>query len=130
MAGSDPITAVGNLITTAIDKIFPDANQKAQALASFAALRETNDFQLMLANLQINLADAQSKSLFQAGWRPALAWSCVIAFIHHFLLFPYLVLIFPTLKDITPADFAIMMSVLTILIGARSVDKWQGTDTK
>jgi hypothetical protein len=34
------------------------------------------------------------------------------------------------MKDITPLDFGSMMGVLMILIGARSVDKWQGTDTK
>lgn len=130
MSGSDPITAIGNLVTTTIDKIFPDANQKAQAMAEFAKLRETDDFQVQLANLQINLADAQSKNIFQSGWRPALAWACVVSFIHHFLLYHYLVLIWPAMLDVTPMDFAAMMGVLTILIGARTMDKWNGTDSK
>lgn len=28
---------------------------------------------------QINLAEAQSSSLFVAGWRPGIGWSCVLA---------------------------------------------------
>jgi len=130
MAASDPITAIGNLVTTTIDKIFPDANQAAQAKAAFATLRETDDFQVQLANLQINLADAQSKNWFQSGWRPALAWSCVISFIYHFLLYKFLVLFLPALQDIAAQDFAIMMGTLTVLIGARSYDKSSNTDTK
>lgn len=130
MAASDPITSIGNLITTTIDKIFPDANQKAQALAAFATLKETDDFQVQLANLQINLADAQSKNAFQAAWRPALAWSCVLSFVYHFLIYHFLVVWIPTLQDVNSTDFNVMMGVLTVLIGARTYDKSQGTDTK
>ena len=126
----EPITAISDLITTTIDKIFPDANQKAQALASFAALKETDDFQIRLANLQINLADAQSKNFFQAGWRPALAWACVTSFVYHFLIYHFVVLWWPNLQDIITTDFNVMMGVLTVLIGARTYDKSQGTDTK
>jgi hypothetical protein len=130
MSGSDPITAIGNLFTTTIDKIFPDANQAAQAKAAFATLRETNDFQVQLANLQINLADAQSKNWFQSAWRPALAWSCVLTFIYHYLLFTFIVNFYPPLKDIDSVSFTAMMGVLMFLIGARSYDKAQQTDTK
>lgn len=130
MSGSDPITSIGNLITTTIDKIFPDANQAMQAKAEFAKLRETNDFQVQLANLQINLADAQSKNWFQSAWRPALAWSCVATFIYHYLFFTIALNFYPSLKDIDAISFSAMMGVLMFLIGARSYDKSQNTDTK
>lgn len=128
VAMSDPLTSSIDFIRTTIDKIFPDANQKAQALAALDTLKETNEFQVQLANLAINLQDAKG-NWFQSGWRPALAWSCVLAFVYHFFLWPVLVAWMPV-KDIQSQDFVAMMGVLTILIGARSVDKWKGSDSK
>lgn len=125
MAAFDPITAIGNLI----DKILPDRAQADAAKAALMANRENNDVKLILAQLAINQADAQSKNMFQAGWRPALAWSCVLSFIYHFLFFPMLGQFMLKLHDIAPGDFSIMMGVLTVLIGARTYDKAKGTDT-
>ena len=73
----DPISAVSDLIKTTIDKIFPDANQKAQAQAAFETLKATQDFQLLAGQLQVNLAEAGSTNWWVAGWRPAVGWVCV-----------------------------------------------------
>lgn len=122
----DPVTAIADLLT----KIVGGVTNFADAKNEIAKMRESGEIQSQLANLQINLADAQSKNFFQSGWRPALAWGCVLTFVYHFLLANFIVLIVPGIKDASPNDIQIMMGVLTILIGARSVDKWQGTDTK
>jgi len=125
----NPVSAIANLFTSTIDKIFPDATQKAAALAEFAKLKETDDFQIQLANLQINLADAQSKNWFQSAWRPALAWSCVATFVYHYLVYNFAIIYYPPLKDIDSTSFSAMMGVLMFLIGARSYDKNKGTDS-
>ena len=126
----DPISAVSDFLTTAVNKIFPDATQRAQAQAALAALKETDDFQSMQSQLKINLADAMSGKPFQAYWRPALAWCCVASFVYHFLLYHFLVMWLPKLQDIASSDFGVMMGVLTVLIGARTYDKSKGTDSK
>ena len=126
----NPVTAIANLFTATIDKIFPDATQKAAALAAFATLKETDDFQVQLANLNINLADAQSKNWFQSSWRPALAWSSVITFVYHCLIYTLAVVYLPQLKDVDSATFSAMMGLLLFLVGARSYDKQKDTDTK
>lgn len=122
----DPITAISDLLT----KIVGGVTNFAEAKNEIAKMRESGELQTQLTNLQINLADAQSANRFQSSWRPALAWSCVLVFVYHYLLFNFLALGLPTLKDIATGDLQIMMGVLTILIGARTMDKWQGTDTK
>ena len=42
--------------------------------------------QALLAQLEINKAEAASGSVFKGGWRPAVGWVCAIAFAYHFIL--------------------------------------------
>ena len=126
--GIDPISAVSSLIESVVNK-FPDGNIKAQALAALATQTESDDFGVQVAQLKIDLADAQGNK-FQSSWRPALAWTCVSAFAYHFLVFPFAGKSFTGLADIDASSFSMMIGVLMILIGARSIDKSKGIDTK
>lgn len=36
----------------------------------------------------VNQAEASNSSLFVAGWRPAVGWSCAVAFLYSFVLAP------------------------------------------
>ena len=121
----DVAKAVGGIL----DKIIPDKTAAQAAKDALAAQMDNEDFQLQLQQLKINEADAHG-NWFQSGWRPALAWACVIAFVYHFLVFRFSPAYFPRLTDIDAADFSVMMGVLTVLIGARTYDKAKGTDTK
>ena len=128
----DPVTAVSDFLATvvgAVTKAIPDTAAREAALTALATLKETDSFNAQLAQLQIDLADAKSGKIFQAGWRPALAWTCVVSFVYHFLIFNFAVLWLPNLKDISTQDFAVMMGVLTVLIGARTIDKVKGVDS-
>lgn len=52
------------------------------------ALREKEiDQKGDLAQLEVNKAEAQHASLFVAGWRPAIGWSCAIALFCYYV--PY-----------------------------------------
>ncbi len=124
----DPISAVSDFLTATVNKIFPDATQKAQAMASLAELKESDEFKAQALQLQINLADAQSKSKFQSWWRPALAWNCVITFIYHFSVYPMASFYFP-IKDVDAQSFTMLFGLLMTLIGARSLEKTKGVDT-
>ena len=64
-----PIDAVGN----AIDKIFTSDEERAQAAAVMTKLR----LQPSILNLELNKVEAQHRSLFVSGWRPAVGWVCV-----------------------------------------------------
>jgi hypothetical protein len=62
-----------------IDKIVPDKNAAAKAKASIeAALIEAAN-KGALAQLEVNKVEAVHRSLFVAGWRPAIGWICAIA---------------------------------------------------
>lgn len=79
----DPVSlgAIFELGKTAIEKIWPDPTKRAEEMRKLEELRQTGDLaqlnahvQLMLAQIEVNKAEAQSGSLFVAGWRPAVGW--------------------------------------------------------
>jgi hypothetical protein len=41
-----------------------------------------------LGQMEINKQEAAHKSLFVAGWRPAVGWSCVLALIYNYFISP------------------------------------------
>lgn len=69
---------------------------------------------------------AQDKSFFHCGWRPALGWACVSVLIAHFLIYPFVMMIFPDVRE-PHFDIETIMGILSTLLGvnviARSVDK-------
>lgn len=65
------IEAVGKVA----DDLFTSDEERAAAELENRKL----DTQLMLGQQDINKAEAQSASLFVAGWRPAVGWVCALA---------------------------------------------------
>ena len=73
-------------VTGLLDKFIPDADEKARIAHELATMSEKHAQQLALAQIELNKAEAQSGSLFKGGWRPAVGWTCAIAFMYHFIL--------------------------------------------
>lgn len=44
-----------------------------------------------LAQIGVNKVEAEHASVFVAGWRPAVGWTCVAALAYQFLMYPLLV---------------------------------------
>ena len=76
------IGPVGNIL----DKFIEDKDQKAKLAHEIATMSEKHAQEAMLAQLEINKAEAASGSIFKGGWRPAVGWVCAIAFAYHFIL--------------------------------------------
>ena len=38
---------------------------------------------------QVNALEAQHRTVFVAGWRPAVGWVCAFAFAYHYVLLPF-----------------------------------------
>ena len=53
-----------------LDKVIEDKDQKAQLAHEIATMSDTHAQQALLAQLEINKAEAASGSLFKGGWRP------------------------------------------------------------
>ena len=74
-----------------LDKVIEDKDQKALLSHEIATMASKHSQEVMLAQLEINKAEAASGSIFKGGWRPAVGWSCAIAFAYHFIIQPILI---------------------------------------
>ena len=119
------IQALIGPVASLLDKFVPDADTKQQLAHDIATLTDKHHQQVMLAQIDINKADA-SGNWFQSSWRPATAWVCVLGFSVNFLISP---LAAPFGFVVPQADMSIMMPVLMGMLGlagARSFEKMKG----
>ena len=119
-------------VTSIIDKIIPDKDQAAKLAHEIATMSERMANEQMLAQLEVNKAEAASGSLFKGGWRPAIGWICGLALFWSFILQPFLVfflLVFgvdlPPLPEIGTADLMPILLGMLGLGGLRSYEKVQ-----
>lgn len=82
------IDAIAGLVSTAVDKIWPDANIEAQSNADALKAELTKELESTLGQLEINKIEAANASVFVSGWRPAVGWVCVLGFFYEFFLRP------------------------------------------
>ena len=115
------MSIVANLIgpvTGLLDKFVEDKDQKAKLAHELATMADSHAQQLALAQVQVNLAEAQSGSVFKGGWRPFVGWVCGIALLYHFILTPCILFGVALLGiDIPPLPAFDMSSLLTVLMG-------------
>jgi hypothetical protein len=119
-------------VTSIIDKIVPDKDQAAKLAHEIATMSEKMANEQMLAQLEVNKAEAASGSLFKGGWRPAIGWICGLALFWSFILQPFLVfflLVFgvdlPPLPEVGTADLMPILLGMLGLGGLRSYEKIQ-----
>ena len=71
-------------VTGLLDKFIEDKDQKARLAHEVATMAQKHAQELAKGQLDINKAEAQSRSLFVAGWRPFIGWTCGLAMFWHF----------------------------------------------
>jgi hypothetical protein len=113
---------------------------KAEVLEQ-AAEKARLDFEQKMSEGQtaINAAEAANKSLFVAGWRPAVGWVCVAGMFYTFLLKPLLpwsvdsicqlfnveFALFP-LPEVPMGDLLVLLGGMLGLGGLRTAEKLKG----
>ena len=120
-------------VTSILDKVIPDSDMKAKLAHEIATMSDTHAQQALLAQLEINKAEAASGSLFKGGWRPFIGWTSGIAFAYHFVLQPLLVFVLTAsgvdLPDLPNFDMSTLLTVLGGMLGIgglRSYEKTKG----
>ena len=137
----DPLTAAFDLGKIAIEKIWPDPIKRAQEVLKLETLKQTGDIEtlnarvkLMLGQISINLKEAEHKSLFVAGWRPAVGWMCVTVMAFNYLGVYFMEYLAIYYEIATPVrmDMSELWPVLLGMLGVgsmRSFDKRNGVQT-
>ena len=114
-----------------LDKFIPDADQKMKIAAELSTMAERHAQELAKGQLEVNKVEAASKSMFVAGWRPAVGWVCVLGMAMNFIIVPMgnFGLSLADIQVVIPMiDTSQMMPVLMGMLGLgamRTVEKVQ-----
>lgn len=109
------IDAIADLVSTAVDKIFPDANIEAQSKADALKAELSKELEYTLGQIEINKIEASSSSVFVSGWRPAVGWTGALGYAYEFLLRP-LINGLLVVNGVPPALPGIEIDALTSLL--------------
>ena len=107
-------------VTSLLDKFVEDKDQKAKLAHEVATMAQRHAQELAKAQLEVNKAEAQHRSLFVSGWRPAVGWCCVFGMMGNFMVIPFanFVLALLEIEVVVPLiDTATMMPVLMGMLG-------------
>ena len=95
--------------------------------------KEIDPQKLIELQAQINEQEAKHRTIFVAGWRPFIGWTCGVALCWHFVLAPVTIFICAYLSVVIPElptfDMGSLMTVLMGMLGLgglRTYEKQKG----
>ena len=122
------MSILGSLLepaTKLLDKVIEDKAQKNALAHEIATMAERHAQQLAQGQLDVNKVEAAHKSLFVAGWRPAIGWVCAIGLFYNVILAN----IIGIWVDLPEIDTTLLVPVMMGMLGLgamRSYEKVQG----
>lgn len=119
-------------VTGLLDKFIEDKDVKNKLAHDLSTMAERHAQDLAKGQLEVNKTEAAHKSLFVAGWRPAVGWTCCLGMASNFLVIPmanFALAITGSAVVIPLLDTGEMMPVLMGMLGLgamRTYEKKQG----
>ena len=120
-----------NGLFSLVDDLFTTQEEKDQAKLKIMELQQSG----ALAQMAVNSNEAKHRSIFVAGWRPAVGWICALAFGWSFFIGPIFKTVYATVSVIagTPVDLSgfpepdmsEMTPVLMGMLGLGAMRTWE-----
>lgn len=125
----NPIGSIVGAIGSIVDDLHTSEKEKLDAEIEFRKLDQAID----LAQIEVNKEEAKSASVFVAGARPFIMWTCGIAFAYATVLEPFMRFAakvwFDYSGDFPVIDTDLTMQVLFGILGLgalRTAEKYKG----
>ena len=117
----DPLTAVSDLASTVINKIWPDKSEaeKQQLIAAVT---------LVQGQIETNKEEAKNPNIFVSGWRPYIGWICGTGLGYQFLIYPILIAFIPKIVQLDMGTLLTLLLGMLGLGGLRTVEKIKGVN--
>lgn len=81
------LPTISSVVEKLVDRIpDPAAREKAKLEAEATLLKAS--IEEMKGQVEINVEEAKNASVFVSGWRPAIGWSCALAFCFMYVVAP------------------------------------------
>jgi hypothetical protein len=119
------LTSLIGPVTGLLDKFIEDKDKKNAIAFELSTMAEKHAQELAKGQLAVNQTEAAHKSLFVAGWRPAIGWICGFALLYSTIISPILSIWF----TVPPVDGSLLTSVLMGMLGLgamRTAEKVKG----
>ena len=84
----DPFSALLDVGSKVIDRVWPDPAQAASAKLELMKLQQSGELALIAGQMDINKVEAANPSVFVSGWRPGIGWVCGAGFAVQFVVGP------------------------------------------
>lgn len=133
MAGLFDFTSFLTPVISKLASYIPDPEAKAKAMAEATTEMMTFVSTQNTAQLAVDAAEANNKSIFVAGWRPFIGWVCGATLAWNFIGLPLanwaLFMIHPNAAAIASIPIGDLMPVLMSMLGLgglRTYEKVKG----
>ena len=122
LIGGEVVTAVEG-VANVVDKFIETPDEKR----AFEAIKAKMAQEPQLAQIELNKVEASHRTMFVAGWRPAVGWICAIGLAFTFLINPAIQWYTGQPGPTLPTDivFELMLGLLG-LGGLRTYEKLAG----
>ena len=122
------------------DRVIPDTAAADRAKLEFASVAQSQEFQITLEQIKVNLEEAKNPSKFIAGWRPFIGWICGFAFVYSYIILPFMLFFVylwggtdtvDQMEQLPRLNLAEMLPVLFGMLGLggmRSAEKIKGAE--
>ncbi len=107
-------------VSALLSRVIPDKSERDRLAHEIATMAEKQAHEQIMAQVEVNKQEAAHKSLFVAGWRPFIGWTCGIAMAFNYIGVPLVEtvsVLYGTPLVINPLDLATMMPVLLGMLG-------------
>ena len=115
-----------------LDRFFPNKEEKEKAAREIEAKLAEHLAKIDLAQLEVNKQEAAHRSIFIAGWRPFVGWTCGLALFYTYVAQPIAMFVMAQTGDLVQLphlDLSTMMPVLLGMLGLgglRTYEKFKG----
>jgi|TARA_R100000664_G_scaffold4183_1_gene8676 hypothetical protein len=122
---------VGPIVNKFVDRI-PNGNERARAKEALEKELVDAANSVMLAQTEINAAEAQHKSIFVAGWRPFIGWVCGVGIAWSMVVQPvaqWAMIAWGDGTELPTIDTSYLMELVTAMLGMsglRTFEKMRG----
>ena len=122
---------VGPIVNKFVDRI-PNGNERARAKEALEKELVDAANSVMLAQTEINKAEAAHKSIFVAGWRPFIGWVCGVGIAWSMVVQPvaqWAMIAWGDGTELPTIDTSYLMELVTAMLGMsglRTFEKMKG----
>jgi hypothetical protein len=115
-----------------LDRFFPNKEEKERAAREIEAKLAEHLAKIDIAQLEVNKQEAAHRSMFVAGWRPFVGWTCGLALFYTYVAQPIAMFVMAQTGDLVQLphlDLSTMMPVLLGMLGLgglRTYEKFKG----